>query len=164
VFVNRLCRSNGLWTRWFPFALALVIVVFDRVTKLYIRGHLTDLDSVQVVPGLFPLVRAVVLVGISSAVLVFVVGALLKRGGSSHWTSRIALGLILGGAVGNLYDRIFRGMVTDFLEIYNGGWSFPAFNVADSAITIGAIFLLHELIWPQRHRVNSHVVQPPTEP
>ena len=75
------------------------------------------------------------------------VAALLKRGsGASQWISRIALGFILGGAIGNLYDRVFRGMVTDFVEIYNGGWSFPAFNVADSAITIGAVFLLFELI------------------
>ena len=180
---SRRAASDGFWTRWSPFILSLLVIAFDRVTKLYIRGHLTELDSIQVIPGLFrivhtenpgaafgllaesnPYVRAVVLVGISSMVLVCVVSALLKRGsGAWHWISRVALGLILGGAIGNLYDRIFRGMVTDFLEIYNGGWSFPAFNVADSAITIGAVFLLFELIWPQRNRIAGHVVQPPTE-
>ena len=184
MFSNMPGRPDRSWARWLPFVLSLAVIALDRTTKLYIRGHLGELDAIQVIPGLFrivhtenpgaafgilaesnPVVRAVVLVGISSAVLIFVVGALLKRGsGASQWTSRIALGFILGGAVGNLYDRIFRGMVTDFLEIYNGGWSFPAFNVADSAITIGAVFLLFELIWPQRNRLPGHAIHPPTEP
>jgi signal peptidase II len=175
--------GKGVVSTWLPFLLSALVIAFDRITKLYIRGHLSDFDSIPVIPGLFrivhtenpgaafgiladsdPVLRAVVLVGISSLVLVFIVSTLLKRSaGSSQWISRIALALILGGAVGNLYDRIFRGMVTDFLEIYNGGWSFPAFNVADSAITVGAIFLLIELIWPERNRVASHAVQPPTE-
>jgi signal peptidase II len=175
--------GKGVFTTWLPFLLSALVIALDRVTKLYIRGHLTEFDSIPVIPGLVrivhtenpgaafgiladsnPVLRAVVLVGISSLVLVFVVSTLLKRGGgASQWLSRIALGLILGGAVGNLYDRIFRGMVTDFFEIYNGGWSFPAFNVADSAITVGAVLLLVELIWPQRSRVAGHAVQPPTE-
>lgn len=176
-------RTHGFVVTWLPFLISLLVIALDRVTKLYIRGRLTEVDSIPVIPGLFrivhtenpgaafgiladsnPVLRAVVLVGISSLVLVFVIGTLLKRsGGPSQWMSRIALALILGGAVGNLYDRVFRGMVTDFLEIYSGGWSFPAFNVADSAITVGAILLLLELIWPQRSRVTSHAVQPPTE-
>ena len=95
-------HSDESWTRWLPFVLALLVIALDRVTKLYIRGHLGELDSIQVIPGLFrivhtenpgaafgilaesnPMVRAVVLVGISSAVLIFVVAALLKRGNSS---------------------------------------------------------------------------------
>jgi signal peptidase II len=175
--------GKGVLTTWLPFLLSALVIAFDRITKLYIRGHLTDFDSIPVIPGVFrivhtenpgaafgiladsnPVLRAVVLVGISSLVLVFIVSVLLKRGaGPSQWISRIALALILGGAVGNLYDRIFRGMVTDFLEIYNGGWSFPAFNVADSAITIGAILLVIELIWPERSRVASHAIQPRRE-
>ena len=58
---------------------------------------------------------------------------------------RVGSGLILGGAAGNLYDRIVHGTVTDFIEVYHGSWSFPAFNVADSAITVGAILLLLDL-------------------
>lgn len=182
-----LCNKPGggdrFWTRWFPFILALLVVVLDQATKIYIRGELTEVDSIPVIAGLFrivhtenpgaafgmladsnPMVRAVVLVGISSVVLIYIASILLKRAsGASHWLSRISLGLILGGAVGNLYDRVFRGMVTDFLEIYNGGWSFPAFNVADSAITVGAVLLLLELIRPQRARVAGHAMQPPTE-
>jgi signal peptidase II len=165
--------GKGVVSTWLPFLLSALVIAFDRITKLYIRGHLSDFDSIPVIPGLFRIVHtenpgaAFGILADSnpvSLVLVFILSTLLRRSaGSSQWISRIALALILGGAVGNLYDRIFRGMVTDFLEIYNGGWSFPAFNVADSAITVGAIFLLIELIWPERNRVASHAVQPPTE-
>ena len=58
--------------------------------------------------------------------------------------------MILGGALGNLYDRVVHGTVTDFIEVYRGGWSFPAFNVADSAITVGAGLLLIDLLRPRR--------------
>jgi signal peptidase II len=61
----------------------------------------------------------------------------------------LALGAILGGAAGNLYDRVVHGTVTDFIEVFHGTWSFPAFNVADSAITVGAAcLLLHTLLRP----------------
>ena len=56
------------------------------------------------------------------------------------------LGLILGGALGNLLDRIRLGVVVDFLDFYVGGWHWPAFNVADSAITIGAVLMIWEMI------------------
>ena len=57
------------------------------------------------------------------------------------WTSTLSLGLIFGGAIGNQYDRIAKGSVTDFLDVYIGRHHWPAFNVADSAITVGAILL-----------------------
>jgi signal peptidase II len=65
----------------------------------------------------------------------------------------MGLSLVLGGAVGNLYDRIVHGTVTDFIEVYHGTWSFPAFNVADSAITVGAILLLIDLLRARRREV-----------
>jgi signal peptidase II len=84
---------------------------------------------------------------VAAAVLVFVVTALWKKSGAfTSLLTRLGLGLILGGAMGNLYDRIFRGAVTDFIEVYHQAWSFPAFNVADSAITVGAILLFIDLL------------------
>ena len=68
----------------------------------------------------------------------------------THWSYRLALGAILGGACGNLYDRVASGVVTDFLDFYWGPAHFPAFNVADSAITCGAILVLANL-WFARH-------------
>jgi lipoprotein signal peptidase len=70
----------------------------------------------------------------------------------AHWSYRVALALVLGGAAGNLYDRLFSGTVTDFLDFYWGSAHFPVFNVADSAITCGAILILLNLLLsrPQR--------------
>ncbi len=127
---------------------------------------MTVFDSVPVIPGWLrlvhyqnpgaafgmladgnPVLRKVVLIGISFLVLAFVASALFGRSSSfSTMLPRLALSLILGGALGNLYDRIVHGTVTDFIEVYHGGWAFPAFNVADSAITVGAALLLIELL------------------
>ena len=95
--------------------------------------------------------RGGILIGVSALVLAFVISALWGR--RTTFTSapaRFGLALILGGATGNLYDRIVHGTVTDFVEVYHGTWSFPAFNVADSAITVGAILLLFEVMRPRR--------------
>jgi signal peptidase II len=87
-------------------------------------------------------------------VLVFVASALFGRKSSFTGTAaRFALSLILGGAIGNLYDRVVHRTVTDFIEVYHGSWTFPAFNVADSAITVGAVLLLIDLLRPRRKQV-----------
>ena len=65
---------------------------------------------------------------------------LLKRGGSSAFC--LGLALILGGAIGNLWDRLTIGRVVDFLLFHYDGWSWPAFNIADSAISVGAVLLI----------------------
>jgi signal peptidase II len=59
-----------------------------------------------------------------------------------EWLTGLSLGLIIGGAIGNLIDRIQQGYVVDFIDVYYGDWHFPAFNVADSAITVGVVLLL----------------------
>jgi signal peptidase II len=80
------------------------------------------------------------------------------RGGLiSTGVLRFGLALVLGGALGNVYDRVLVGSVTDFLEFYFGQYQFPAFNVADSAITIGAGLLLLDM-W-RGHRHEKHVSQ-----
>jgi len=158
-----------------PFVVASLVIVADRISKISIHGTLGLFDSVSVIPGWLrivhtenpgaafgflaegnPYLRSAVLVGISALVLVFVASALWGRG-SSFTTigARLGLSLVLGGAAGNLYDRIAHGTVTDFIEVYHGTWSFPAFNVADSAITVGAILLLIELLLPRHKRAGE---------
>jgi signal peptidase II len=88
--------------------------------------------------------REFLLIGVSLAVMGLIIWMLIQavRGAtpSTGWT-RIALGLVLGGAAGNLYDRIVSGSVTDFIQVFIGSYEWPSFNVADSAITVGAVLL-----------------------
>ena len=67
---------------------------------------------------------------------------------------RVGLALILGGAAGNLWDRIFRGTVTDFLQFFFGQYEFPSFNAADTMITIGAGLLILDLFLTKHHEPN----------
>ncbi len=158
--------SNVLSARPAPFALALFVVLLDRVTKLAARHSLSSYVGVPVIPGFLrlvhtenpgaafsflsegnPFVRSFVLVGVSTAVLIFVALTLWKNQPAySTPLIRTGLAFVLGGAAGNLLDRVLRGTVTDFIEVYHGGWSFPVFNVADSAITIGATLLLFDML------------------
>ena len=153
-----------------PAVVAFSIVLLDRITKIQIRHSLSDFDAIPVISGWLrivhtenpgaafgvladgnPLMRSAILIGVSTGVLLFVAWALWShRASFSTLLTRVGLSMILGGALGNLYDRIVHGTVTDFIEVYRGGWSFPAFNVADSAITVGACLLLVDLLWPRR--------------
>jgi signal peptidase II len=161
-------------SRLTPLLISLAILLADRCSKIGIQRSMTSLDSVSIVPGWLRIIhtenpgaafgilaegnhwlRVGILIGVSVLVLAFVISALWGK--KSTFTSplaRIALALVLGGAAGNLYDRVFIGTVTDFIEVYHGSWSFPAFNVADSAITVGAILLIFELMIP-RHKTTA---------
>jgi signal peptidase II len=158
--------------RALPLAIAGVVFVLDRLTKIVIERKVSLWESYNVIPGFFDIVhaknrgaafgmfndgesslRTLLLVAISLSVLVFVSVLLFRPGKGGFSRSRlttIALSLVLGGALGNLWDRVFSGMVTDFLEFYFRDWRFAAFNVADSAISVGAALLLLD-IWRTRN-------------
>lgn len=162
-------------TPFLPLAVAALVVLADRLSKFSIQHSMTLFDSVSLIPGWLrivhtenpgaafgvlaegnPFLRSAVLIGVSSAVLVFVAFALWSRGTSFNSAlTRFGLSLILGGAIGNLYDRVLHGAVTDFIEVYHGAWSFPAFNVADSAITVGAVLLMLDLLRPRRKQIEE---------
>jgi signal peptidase II len=153
-------------------AIAAAVVVIDRVTKLYIQSQFTQWDTVAVIPRFFNIVhtenpgaafgmfsdstsewRGVFLVSVSLAVMA-VIGVMLWRprhgGVRGRGLVPVGLSLVFGGALGNVWDRLFRGTVTDFLQFFFGSYEFPSFNAADSAITIGAVLLLIDL-WRTRH-------------
>jgi len=155
-------------SRWFAFCLSGAVVVWDRITKLWVEAAITPYETIPVIPGFFDLIytrnrgiafglfadaegplRSLLLVGVALAVLCAVavlIWRLPRTPDPQHRWLPAALGLILGGAAGNLYDRIVHGSVTDFLDFYVGDWHWPAFNVADSAITTGAVLLLLESV------------------
>lgn len=159
----RLTVGNALTAkRGWALALATAVVILDRLTKWYIQHSLSAFDHIPVVPDLLrivhvenpgaafgflaegnPALRGLILIGVSFLVMCLVLAALWMRNVTDEASINfLALGSILGGAGGNLYDRIVHGTVTDFIEVFHGTWSFPAFNVADSAITVGAACLL----------------------
>jgi signal peptidase II len=163
--------------RLVPFLIAAAVVLLDRVSKAAIKAHIGAYDTITIIPGLFNIVhtenpgiafgmlanatgpwRDVLLIGFSAAVLIAISVMLLRPASLHDAVLRTALGFILGGAFGNLYDRIVNGTVTDFVEVHAGQHYFPAFNVADSAITIGAGLLLLDM-WRAKERKVSHVSQ-----
>jgi signal peptidase II len=140
------------------------IVALDQLTKLLVRLEIPLHDSVTMIPGLlnvvhvrntgaafgvlnavdFPYKPAVVAL-VATAALVGI--ALYAARMSSHERlARLGLALILGGAVGNLIDRLALGSVVDFVDVVLGDWHFWAFNVADSAITLGVVAMLADMI------------------
>jgi len=145
------------------FVLALVLVVVDQVTKAIVAGHVALYRSIPVIPGFFNITRIhnkgaifgtfsqagnslvfVLLTAASLAALGFVVYYFFKTPATDR-LMKIALALIMAGALGNQFDRLVRGHVIDFLDFYVGKAHWPFFNVADSCITIGACLMLFTL-------------------
>jgi signal peptidase II len=139
-------------------SIALVIVLIDQATKYWAQATLNYGDPVAILPGFNLLLvyntgAAFNLLSEASGwqrwffaaialVVSIVITLWLRSIGPRQWWLPIALTLILGGALGNFWDRVTLGYVIDFIEIYYQRWSWPAFNVADSAICIGAAMLL----------------------
>jgi len=146
--------SAGRW-----FALAAAIVAADQVTKAIVLGRFSYGERLELT-GFFNLVlvynkgaafsflsdaagwQTPLLIGFA-VVAVGILGTLIVRSPGRRLFCT-GLALILGGALGNLIDRFRYGQVVDFLDFHAAGWHWPAFNVADSAITIGAVLLILE--------------------
>lgn len=147
-------RAGALPWLW----LSALVIVLDQASKLYFEGALQLYQQVAVIPDLF------------SWTLAYNTGAafsfLAEHGGWQRWFFTVlalgisawllalmhhhrhekllpaAFALIIGGALGNVYDRLVHGAVVDFLHFHYAGWSWPAFNLADSAITVGVVMML----------------------
>src|SRR5436190_4043833 len=159
--------------RLIAIAIAALVFVLDRATKLWIESTVSLWDSFHVIPGFFDIVhaknkgaafgmfsegdnqlRTMLLIGVSAVVLLLISYLLLRPGRAGFPASKLTtfgLALVLGGALGNIYDRVAYGEVTDFLEFYSGTWRFAAFNVADSAISVGAGLLILDMWRTRKH-------------
>ena len=146
--------------------LSLLIVLLDQGTKLLVIQNIAPTDTIPVIPQVFNLVyvkntgaafsllsgKTFFLSLISLAVCVGIVWFLIKNQPKSR-LMLIAASLILGGAIGNMIDRMFRGSVVDFFEVLL--IEFPVFNVADIAITIGAVLLMIYVLFFDREKKNG---------
>jgi signal peptidase II len=155
--------------------VALAVVVLDQIVKAMVRSRLMLHDSITVIPGFFDLTRVhntgaaygflngvdfpfktALLAGVATAALIGLAlyAAKLDR---NQGLTRAGLTLVIGGAAGNLIDRVTAGYVLDFVDLYRGNWHFWAFNVADSAISIGVVLMILELLGLGRTRVSRTV-------
>src|SRR5271169_6086036 len=147
------------------FFLALLIILIDRWTKRLVATRIALYTHIQIIPGFFRLThtentgaafslfadspahwKTAMLIGFSVVAMV-IVSVLLWRQSRALTITGIALSLILGGAVGNLWDRVASGQVVDFLLFYVKQYQWPVFNLADSAIVIGAALLVIEIVF-----------------
>jgi signal peptidase II len=155
--------------------VAVAVVVLDQIVKAMVRSRLMLHESVTVIPGFFDLTRVhntgaaygflngvdfpfktALLACVATAALIGLTLYALKLDRSQLLT-RAGLTLIIGGAAGNLIDRVAAGYVLDFVDLYGGDWHFWAFNVADSAITIGVALMILELLGLGRTRASRAV-------
>jgi signal peptidase II len=151
--------------RIFYLLIALMVVLLDRWTKHVVAQRIRLYSHVQVIPGFFQLThtentgaafslfadspapwKTALLITFSGIALV-VVSVLLWKNHHAHMATGIGLSLIMGGALGNLWDRLARGRVVDFLLFYYKRYQWPVFNLADSAIVIGAGLLVLEILF-----------------
>ncbi len=148
--------------------ISTLVILCDRLSKLWISKHLPSGSAITIIPCVFRLTHVLntgaafsifadsvspgaVRIGLIffSIAAALIVGILLWRVGRTFTLTSVALALILGGALGNLYDRVRFHYVVDFLEVHIIHYHWPDFNVADSCIVIGACLLLLEIFRPQ---------------
>lgn len=161
--------------RRFLLELSLIagIVALDQLTKLAVRLEIALHDSVVVIPGLLNLVHVrntgaafgflngvdfpykAPVVALAATLALAGIALYAARLSSHERLARVGLALILGGAIGNLIDRLTLGSVVDFVDVVLGGWHFWAFNVADSAITFGVAAMLADMIGLDRHASST---------
>ncbi|MFO7783943.1 MAG: signal peptidase II [Thermodesulfobacteriota bacterium] len=143
---------------------SLAVVILDQISKLAVLRTMRVHETISVIPGFFNLVHVrnrgvafgilnrpggdlsyYLLIGATLLVVMFLLLWFRKISGA-HGSAGFALSLVIGGAIGNLIDRIRLREVVDFLDLYIGSFHWPAFNVADSAVSVGSIWLAFLLL------------------
>ena len=157
------------------FWIALGVIVVDQAVKAAVRPRLGLFDSIVVIPGFFSLTRVhntgaafgllnAIDIPYKTAVMALVQTAALIGLAAYSATlapgqrlTRVGLSFVIGGAIGNLIDRVSAGYVLDFFDFYWRGWHFWAFNIADASITIGVALMILDLIGAGQSRVSRTV-------
>jgi signal peptidase II len=153
--LSKLPKPNALvWL-----AVSALVIALDQVTKAVVRHALVPYMPHEAIPHVLNWTLAfnrgaafsvladssgwqTWLFGILAVVVCIGLIVWLARTARRDWRTALPVALIIGGALGNLIDRLIHGQVTDFIQVFWRAWSFPAFNIADSAITVGAVLLI----------------------
>ena len=153
----------------------MAVVLLDQAVKAAVRPRLGLFDSMTVIPGFFSLTRVhntgaafglmnAVDIPFKTAIMALVqttalVGLALYAAtlAPGQRLTRVGLSFVIGGALGNLIDRVYAGYVLDFFDFYWGGWHFWAFNIADASITIGVALMVLDLLGVGHSRVSRTV-------
>src|SRR4051812_7834184 len=156
-------------TRVIEFVLPMVIVAVDQATKAMVRASVPIHDSVTVIPGFLDITHALnsgaafgilngadfpfktVIIAVIAAAALIGVGMYAASLSHHQLIARVGLALIIGGAAGNLIDRVLAGSVVDFVDVYWRTHHFWAFNVADSAISVGVTMLILDMLMTGPH-------------
>jgi len=165
-------ESGRLDPRVKAYGTAAAVFALDRLSKWIVESYVSAMDTIRVIPGLFNIVhsenrgiafgimndstnewRTALLIVLSAAAVIFVASMLWNARRLDRY-SFWGLALILGGAVGNVFDRAAWGRVTDFLDFYIGEYHWHTFNIADSAIVIGSGLLLIDLLRPKKQAAH----------
>lgn len=143
--------------------LSVLLVCLDQFTKFLASHYLQLHDPVAILPGLnltlmhntgaaFSFLSQAggwqrwFFIGLAITVIITIIFWLARLPVENRWLA-CALALILGGAIGNVWDRVMLSYVIDFIDVYYRDWHWPAFNVADSAISVGAVMVIIDAIW-----------------
>jgi signal peptidase II len=158
--------------RYKAYGVSVLIFAMDRLTKWIVEQRVSFFDTHKVIPGFFDIVRSenrgvafgifndstsewrTRLLILAALAAVVMVSAMLWNARKLDRYSVWGLSLILGGAAGNLFDRIMYGRVTDFLLLYVGSFQWPTFNVADCGVFIGSGLLLIDVVRPKKQAAN----------
>jgi signal peptidase II len=166
---------SGTHARGFHLIVAMGVLALDRFSKWIVATRLSLHDGITIIPDFFRIVHVentgaafglfsessfewkLTLLILFSLLALVVVTIMLWKNSHIVNATGTALALILGGALGNLWDRVIAGHVTDFLEFHIGSYYWPSFNVADSAIVIGAVLLVGDIVFaksPEHERAR----------
>ncbi|RRA47181.1 signal peptidase II [Acidipila sp. EB88] len=162
------------------FLVALLVIALDRITKLWVQKHIYEGGGISVIPGVFRLSHVLnegaafslfndapadptrwALTAFSIVAATIVTVLLLRAGRRFTWTA-LGLALVLGGAIGNAWDRLQYKMVTDFLEVTIVRYHWPDFNIADSAIVVGGILLFLGALFTKQAAPDSPAQSDPS--
>ncbi len=157
---------------WLIIIIVLTIVTLDQVSKYAIRINLELHESVPILVERLNLIYIentgaafgflsnvsfpfkTTILAFAAIIALLYIAFYMVTLPSSQWLARTGLSCILGGAIGNLIDRVRTGAVVDFIDLYWREWHFWAFNVADTAITVGVIMMIIDLFWTGKYRAS----------